>query len=110
KYNMLAFSSDESSDIIEDQTGTKSVLYGMPASGKVEAPTTEWMKKNHVTKVAIMFPDNGYGHVHADAWARAATAVGAKVVMSQTVEYANEATDVPVLVLKARSEGADAIL
>ena len=110
KYNMLAFSSDESSDIIEDQSGTKNVLYGMPASSKVEGPTTEWLKKNSVKKVAIMFSNSGYGQVHADAWATAARLAGAEVILSEKIDYANESTVVPTLVLKAKSQGVEAIL
>lgn len=110
KYGMTAFSSDESSDIIEDQSGTKNVFYGMPASGKVEVPTVEWMKKNNIKRVAILFSNSGYGQVHADAWARAAKSSGAEVVMSEKIDYANEATVVPTLVVKAKSEEVDAIL
>jgi branched-chain amino acid transport system substrate-binding protein len=110
KYGMIAFSSDESSDIIEDTSNTKNVFYGMPASGKVETPTADWMKKNNVKKVAIMYSNSGYGQVHADAWARAAKSVGAQVVISEKIEYANEATDVPALVIKAKKDGVDAIL
>jgi branched-chain amino acid transport system substrate-binding protein len=110
KYGMLALSSDESSDIIEDQSGTKNVLYGMPASSKKEIATTEWLRSQGSKKIAIMTPDNGWGQAHADAWTKAAKNVGATVVMTERISYANEGTITPTVLMKAKAEGVDTIL
>lgn len=92
------------------QTKSSHMIFGQIKNSLKLDPTIAWMKENNIKRPAILINKNTWGDTHAKIFAEATRVVGGNVVMNEGIGFGDEAKTLPALILKAKKDGADAIL
>jgi len=107
RLGVVAIGPAVSSEVVG--TSSDRFFFGMSKSEGKIAPLAEWMSREGVKKVVILYANSRWGLVHEEVFKKAAAKANVQVIGTETFEYGQE-TALPSLLVRLNRLKPDAYL